>query len=496
MDILKNIEYKQIFIKIDDCFQFLMRRLFVDQWLQESTKLLIAFVNETEKPKQMFLMEKLYSENYEIEVRKLDNDEEYVLAIDDYLDSKKYAKKNIKKELREFELLGCKMHVCCVCLSPCLDKNIGKFLLKQAFFTMVESLQSWCLKLEELERNPETGKLQDPADNNWHDFVQRVLQKTYERVNEQLEGLYSPVKMSYIISLSGEYYERTENSSNLLFLPQLDADDIKSSELKYDFRKKDNWRSGIQFVPENIRRIRKLTQIASNKLYLILQVQSEEQEYEALGICKKNSIKSLVKSRFTSVPYFICKTKGHMKWDLYLGERYIFSFVNGDYRITSNMPIEYLESKCRTVFPLEKVELTNVYDNVCEAQKQLHGTMLVILSQEHAKSESLRFSEGYFGMSDVRPSLRTDVLGNLSSIDGSILMDVQGNVYGIGVILDGNSDVKGKPERGARYNSALKYCKYLKRKKIPGLILIVSEDGFIDMIDTNAKLAQIPRFRR
>lgn len=485
---LQEKEYEKVLRKIGDCFQSLKQRIFVDRWLQESTGLIFALVNETENPKQMFAFENWTSENYSLEVCDLNDYEDYDLAIADYLFSKGYAGKNTEKELREFILLGCKINVKCICVSPCLKNNKGKLLLEQAFRTMVESFREWCLNLDKLERKPEDGELQELPDNNWHDFVQRVLQKTYMKVNEQLEGFYSPIKIPYIISLSGEYYEKTENNSNLLFLPQIGDDEIDASCLKYDFREESSQRSGILFVPGNIRRIRKLTQIAQGP-YMILQVCPDEKEYEVLGICEKESIKHLIKRQLTNFPYFICRTKGHMKWDLFLGEQqYIFSFINGDYRITSDMSEEYLEDVCLALFSQAGFDLEEIKKNIHAAKQQSHGTMLVILSEEHANSEAMRFSRRNSGMRDARPNVRVDVLKHLTSIDGSVLMDSRGKVHSIGVILDGDNEVMENPERGARYNSALKYCRYLENEKIPGLILIVSEDGSIDMMKTGFRI--------
>lgn len=478
-------EYEKIFDRIENCFTLLKCRLFVDQWLQECTELFFTLVNKTDNPVQMLLFEKTAQKDYSVKSYDLNAYGSYDSAIDDIVCSKKHVAENVKQELRIFELWGCELSIWCVCVSPCIDKNNGSFLLRQAFRTMVESLRDWCLELEALNCELVNGQLQEPTDiNNWHDFVQSVLRKTYERIEEQLEGFYSPVKIPYINSLSGEYYEKTENSSNLLFLPKLNKDMIDISRLKYDFRRENCEWSDILFVPENIRRIRKLTQIARDKLYLIFQTRKDEEEYEVLGICEEKAIPYLIKNNQMSLPYFICKAKRHMQWDLFLGDKYIFSYMNGNYRITQKMPIEYLEQKCRDVFPKSRVNQSKVYQNVCVAQEQSHGTMLVILLAKHAKKEGLRFSDRAFGMCDTIPKIRKDVLDKLDSIDGSILMDIQGKVHCIGVILDGDSDVKGDPARGARYNSALRYRGYLNKCGIPGLILVVSEDGSVEILDT------------
>jgi DisA bacterial checkpoint controller nucleotide-binding len=67
----------------------------------------------------------------------------------------------------------------------------------------------------------------------------------------------------------------------------------------------------------------------------------------------------------------------------------------------------------------------------------------------------------------------------VTGIDGAVLVDPSGFCHGIGVILDGTATSVGDRARGARYNSALKYL--ASWQDTPTVILIVSEDGMIDL---------------
>ena len=67
---------------------------------------------------------------------------------------------------------------------------------------------------------------------------------------------------------------------------------------------------------------------------------------------------------------------------------------------------------------------------------------------------------------------------NVTSIDGAILLDVTGTCYSIGVILDGMAMTNGNPERGSRYNSAVRYVEGNKGKCVA---IIISEDGMVDL---------------
>lgn len=95
-------EYRKIFVKIEYCFQLLKRRLFVDQWLQESTKLVFAMVNKTKNPNQMLLFENLASKDFSMEAYGLSGYEKYSSALDDYLRLKKTRKQKHKAYAEEF----------------------------------------------------------------------------------------------------------------------------------------------------------------------------------------------------------------------------------------------------------------------------------------------------------------------------------------------------------------------------------------------------------
>lgn len=74
-----------------------------------------------------------------------------------------------------------------------------------------------------------------------------------------------------------------------------------------------------------------------------------------------------------------------------------------------------------------------------------------------------------------------DIVLNLTSIDGAVLVDFDGNCYAIGFILDGDMAIKGNIGRGARYNSAVNYIERQKKKGNDFFAVIFSEDKTIDI---------------
>lgn len=127
---------------------------------------------------------------------------------------------------------------------------------------------------------------------------------------------------------------------------------------------------------------------------------------------------------------------------------------------------------------------------VRQAREQKHGTMVVITDHWTAKQEldELRKQSTLIDPKGINK----DYIKFLTSIDGAIYFDTEGNCHAIGVILDGKAkqDI-GNASRGARFNSAHRYLHKLKdfntNKPVDEperkcVIVIISEDGSVDLI--------------
>ena len=124
-----------------------------------------------------------------------------------------------------------------------------------------------------------------------------------------------------------------------------------------------------------------------------------------------------------------------------------------------------------------ELKVDKIIDLAKSASKQKHGTMLVISCEAEEESKRLKNES----ISIEKNEITTDLIKNISSIDGSIIIDPLGYCYGIGVILDGTAgDGLGTSDRGARYNSAIKY---VNSNKDSCLIIVISEDSMVDIID-------------
>ena len=110
-----------------------------------------------------------------------------------------------------------------------------------------------------------------------------------------------------------------------------------------------------------------------------------------------------------------------------------------------------------------------------EATELSHGAIVVVA--ENAAEESARFGN-QCTMIDPQP-LTARLLEMASRIDGAILATPDGVCHAIGVILDGQVTKKGTAERGARFNSTVRY---VHGSKAPCIGLVVSDDGMIDVV--------------
>lgn len=108
---------------------------------------------------------------------------------------------------------------------------------------------------------------------------------------------------------------------------------------------------------------------------------------------------------------------------------------------------------------------------------QQHGTMLVV--HPNAGAEGARLLPQAFTIEPTQLGERA--FSTLTKIDGAALVDPRGTCHAVGVILDGAATGTGDGSRGARYNSAIRY---LAGEGKGSMVIIVSEDGRIDLLPT------------
>ncbi len=305
-----------------------------------------------------------------------------------------------------------------------------------------------------------------------------------------MQGLFAPLNIVFIDNLSGEYYEKSACDSNMIFLSKKAAEHLKAEELLYCF-------NGIKFIPANNRLIRKLLQIARKDLYLVLEANKEESLFDVVGICSESVLSQKLKNEGKmTVPYIRVNVKKHMQWDIFLGDTYIFTSRNGHYKIDRELQEDFMTRKLRAYFGGTEEDYKELFQNIQRSTKQTHGTMLVIMEPKIAYDETLRLGTKQYGLPATdsqsqkreahdKAKLIQQEINNLNAIDGCVIFGTDGNLYGIGMILDGIAEESGSLARGARYNSAIKYLSYLSGKSKRAMILVISEDGSVDICTTD-----------
>lgn len=471
-----------VFSPIAELFDKLKKLIFIEQGIREETRLHFIVTNKTDNHNGVYIYE-ICGEKCSGQLWKPPEDSEKKEVIyPDWIDYKFKPKTFVRKRLGFFLLRGREIEVWCICVSPCLKYNEGKLLLERLFSVFINYVQNWCREVQERNKAPDSEFVPVKIEN-MDEFAVRILERAADETCEEIECLYFPLVLSTIVGLSGEYYEKSECESNLVFLPWMNKK-IDSKDLVYDFRNSEEEESNILFISENIRWIRKLLEMARDKfgLSLILQTGKEEKVYKVVGICSEKKISALLGEN-ESVPWLRIKMKKHMYFSLYLGSTYIFTYQNGNYKIAAELKEADLEERCKKVFG-EEGSYAQVAKSIGICRKQSHGTMLIVLKAEDAKEQVERLSKGKYGMKNAVPSVRHDYLCALNSIDGGIIMDTEGHIHGIGMIVDGKAVAEGSMARGARFNSSVKYIEYLREQGIPGMVLIVSEDESVEIMDS------------
>lgn len=176
---------------------------------------------------------------------------------------------------------------------------------------------------------------------------------------------------------------------------------------------------------------------------------------------------------------FLVSFTSHFTWELSHDNNPLMVV---EYR-EPKLPIEKIDrdkfySDLKRIFKvMSKNQIDDLWDIAIEATKQKHGTMLVI--SDDAIQESERLGKQCFPLKPLK--LKDELIQQITSIDGAVLLDKDANCHAIGVILDGLATDKGDASRGARYNSAIRYYEHFGKEK-PTVLVIISEDGMINLI--------------
>lgn len=377
-------------------------------------------------------------------------------------------------------------------------KNVGVHITKTPFYSHHPDL---CVYLSTFRKvlNPyllaaENGYIQ--ADE--HDF-RMVRNRITDQITQHIMDITDDLSLDFISALGAERYEKNEaRGLSLSILPSIKTIDKCTDALVF---KEPN---RLELTLENVHAIRKQLNLSNGGALAVTWNYSKAQ-FETIGV--------ILEGDAIRFPWFEFCGSAEWKFCLPPSEDTALRATAKD---SNNDVSSQIGSACRVyvkqgVLVLPPVQLYSEVEDYIRKKNLLksgseyetiariveatskceHGALLIFSSRYTARRESLRLAHrNSRGMQTKEPILFSDQnklkkeFYQLTSIDGALILDFDGNCYAYGVILDGVAKGKGDSGRGARYNSAVTYIKNkssckLRRKMFA---VVCSEDGMVDVI--------------
>lgn len=225
---------------------------------------------------------------------------------------------------------------------------------------------------------------------------------------------------------------------------------------------------------ENAHTIRKLMETSKNGCVLVLR------GWEIVAITKEEYLQEF--------PLLSFEFMGHMHWKLCMSNKIIFRYKDGKYYTYDNRKSKtYFRQSIKESFDLDDLNIDKLIKIINIATEQKHGTSIIITDEAEIETKRLCDLERGIKLKEFNLNENMDIIIDLTSIDGAIILDTNCNCYGIGMILDGEAVCMGDSSRGSRYNSIVNYIEIKKRKKKKYIAFIISEDGMINVISSFKK---------
>ena len=253
--------------------------------------------------------------------------------------------------------------------------------------------------------------------------------------------------------LSSLTYENRPNVGQMIICPEK-HDLVK---LVFEFENKINMNILMQ------KKIRKLLEMTSNELYL-----QHDGEYITKLIEINNN--KLIQENFITINFV-----GLNEWKLTIGLQTPLSIKNG--KITSltdkKIEMEFSDILPRKFPDISSEQIKKLWNIIKICMKQKSGTLVII--SDDCETEYNRLKNTAI---NIKPAcIDNKLFRHLTSIDGAIMLDLDGVCYSVGMILDGDIEEYGDMSRGSRYNSAIRYI----NTNLKSIAIIVSEDKIVDI---------------
>ena len=310
-------------------------------------------------------------------------------------------------------------------------------------------------------------------------------------VNKTL-GMYKLPDWRLFVQISAMLYEKRIVSTKLFFEQDegdsVDADTFctKESRLSSMVDLGENDENIFILSYSNLRTVRKVMEMSGDKGGVLLKYLDGKEGYKIKGIIRV--------SESDDVPDLYIDIKDHMVWGMYKNQEEVFEYRKGEFvfpEIKKEQNYEEKLKKANKYMDLESEKLDKIVDIVRRVKGvSSHGAVLIFMSDNLLQDEMKRLvkhNRVYQIKTQPLGKDSEEILKGLVAIDGAIMLNFECRCIGVGAILDGKSCVKGKSERGSRYNSVANYINALEEWRDRGkegkrIAVIISEDGMEDVV--------------
>jgi hypothetical protein len=338
-------------------------------------------------------------------------------------------------------------------------------------------------------------KIPHNAELRLRSLLDTIIYETLSYINECAQGLVHGEEIlekshSELIKLSGRHFlqgilrndsvvnpfEKINKISSLSYEKSFSDGKIllMNNQAALAFATKHLLKTLVQFeekIPlSSTRHIRKILELSNSEVYLL---SDGEFLYSTVEFILPHE---------TQYNFFTIEFNNYFSWQLNHNGNKLMQVTHEEVFIPKpKVSFFNFSMEVKKIFPdLESKKILNLYRLTLEALKQVKGTIIVV--SKNARSEAHRLRNQGF-LIEALP-LSPSIIRSITSIDGAVLMDLDGFCHGIGVILDGIATEKGDPSRGARYNSAIRYVETIAitPNYADCFAIVISEDGDVDMI--------------
>lgn len=351
----------------------------------------------------------------------------------------------------------------CICVSVKRGDNISFIFYSFLIKCFAYHLEFFCMEYDKQSVLP-----------LYVDMIRKETVKSFERYCKST----LKIDLRHIIALSATYYEGEPAGGDIIFLVGGDAKDMMKVE--------ENER--ITFDDLSIRKIRKNLEISrvtvknSNSTGVSI-VCDYDEKWRVIGFADRSFKEDNIRFHFVK----------HMVWEMYWNEELVCTYDCASYLLPHRYRKIEFQRKMMECKGKEYRLTDKLWMCIETAETQEHGTIVIVIpDDQEAKTEASRLKSNSGGIilenNCIKSEYIKDYIRGLTTVDGALILDADGCVYGYGMMLDSSNVgwVKTDTGRGSRFNSTKRYIAslYESTDVSNAVAVIVSEDGMINLFST------------